>query len=128
MQYQNVLQKIKSFECKERDGTYDWNTGRLVTLRFGYMVTFHQNAPDGSKYGRYTEEEYDKLTNEMAQRTKSENIYVGVYRNVPEISFCCEDMETAMELMIEYNQRSIWDNQYEREIMNPKYDSNNNPI
>ena len=110
---ENVIQKLKTFEGKE-EGTYDYITGERIGLTDGYMVTFHQNEPDEhghykSHYGRYTEEEYDRLANEFAQNYNAK-VYVGVFDNEPEISFKVETEEDALELMLKYEQDSIWNN------------------
>ena len=134
----DVINKLKSFEGKEV-GTYNYDTGELVDLSDGYMVTFHQNEPDvngnyKSHYGRYTPDEYDELTNKFAIDNNAE-VFIGVFDDEPEISFKVKDFELAIKLMIENNQDSIWDNQagaegnYEKALIkNVKRNKKNNPL
>lgn len=127
----DVIKKIKTFEGKE-EGTYDYESGKLVELKDGYMVTFHQNEPDEeghykSHYGRYTEEEYDEMTNNFASENDAK-IYVGVFDGEPEISFKVKTFEQAKKLMIKYNQKSLWNNARTDSEENPYYDKNKNPM
>ncbi len=84
--YKGVMQRVRSFEGKG-EGTYDYDTGKRVELSDGYMVTFHQNEPDEnghykSHYGRYTPDEYDRLT-EAFVRDNNAEVYVGVFDDEP---------------------------------------------
>lgn len=120
-------------------GTYDYKTGKLVNLKDGYMVTFHQNEPDEnghykSHYGRYTDEEYDEMASKFAEENDAE-IFVGVFDDEPEISFKVKTQEQALKLMIQYHQDSIWDNKtaargdYENALIkNIKRDKSKNPL
>ncbi len=127
----DVIKKIKTFEGKE-EGTYDYESGKLVELKDGYMVTFHQNEPDEeghykSHYGRYTEEEYDEMTNNFASENDAK-IYVGVYDGEPEISFKVKTKEQAIKLMKENNQDSFWDNKNRKLSKNHKRNKRYNPL
>ena len=129
--YKGVMQRVRSFEGKE-EGTYDYDTGKRVELSDGYMVTFHQNEPDKnghykSHYGRYTAEEYDKITNEFVKENGAE-VFVGVFDNEPEISFKVNSFEKAKEMMIKHNQKSLWDNVFGRVFENDKHNRLKNPI
>ena len=129
--YKGVMQRVRSFEGKE-EGTYDYDTGKRVELSDGYMVTFHQNEPDKnghykSHYGRYTAEEYDKITNEFVKENGAE-VFVGVFDNEPEISFKVNSFEKAKELMIKHNQKSLWDNVFGRVFENDKHNRLKNPM
>lgn len=133
-----IINNLKTYEGKS-EGTYDYLTGKPVTLTDGYMVSFHQNEPDEnghykSHYGRYTEEEYDRLSNKFAKDNDAE-MYVGVFDDEPEISFKVKTKEQALKLMIEHNQDSIWDNEtaakgdYENALIkNLKRDKRKNPL
>lgn len=133
-----IINNLKTYEGKP-EGTYDYLTGKPVTLTDGYMVSFHQNEPDEnghhkSHYGRYTEKEYDRLSNEFAKNNDAE-MYVGVFDDDPEISFKVKTKEQALKLMIEHNQDSIWDNEtaakgdYENALIkNLKRDKRKNPL
>lgn len=126
-----VIRKIKSFEGQE-EGTYDYNTGNPVNLKDGYMVTFHQNEPDKnghykSHYGRYTEQEYDDMTNKFAKENNAK-VYVGVFDGEPEISFRVKDFNQAMDLTVKHNQKSFWDNVEGKTVENKLYDKTKNPM
>lgn len=129
--YRKVKEKLKTFAGKEV-GTYNYNTGKLVNLTDGYMVTFHQNEPDEnghykSHYGRYTDDEYDKLTNDFARENNAE-VFVGVFDDEPEISFKVKTFEQAEALMIKYNQDSLWDNKENELLKNKMRDKSKNPL
>lgn len=129
--YKNAMELVESFRGKP-EGTYDYNTGELVNLTDGYMVTFHQNEPDKnghykSHYGRYTAEEYDKLTNEFVKENGAE-VFVGVFDNEPEISFKVKTIEQAEMLAVKYNQKSFWKNAEFEEWDNLHYDVKGNPM
>ena len=132
------MKKVESYRGKE-EGTYDYATGERADLKDGYMVTFHQNEPDEaghykSHYGRYTEEEYDRITNEFAEENAAD-VYIGVFDGEPEISFKVKTKEQAKELMVEYHQDSIWDNHLGSQgdyngalIKNKKRNKKENPL
>ena len=134
----NIMAYLAKFQDKP-EGTYDYRTGKSVNLTEGYMVTFHQNEADEeghykSHYGRYTEEEYDRLANEFVEQNDAE-MYVGVFDNEPEISFKVKSKEQALNLMREHNQDSIWDNQLGSQgnygnalIKNKKRNKTKNPL
>ena len=133
-----IMTYVAKFQGKP-EGTYDYKTGKPVSLTDGYMVTFHQNEADEeghykSHYGRYTKEEYDRLANEFVEQNDAE-MYVGVFDNEPEISFKVKTKEQALKLMFEHNQDSIWDNEtaakgdYENALIkNTKRDKGKNPL
>ena len=103
-----------------------------MDLTDGYMVTFHQNEPDAeghykSHYGRYTDEEYDKLTNEFAQQNDAE-VFIGVFDDEPEISFKVKSKKLAKRLAWKYNQDSYWDNAKRETCPNIKRDKTKNPL
>lgn len=113
-------------------GTYDYQTRKPVDLTDGYMVSFHQNEPDEeghykSHYGRYTDDEYDKLVQELVSEYQA-SVYIGVYDEEPEISFLIHSIDKAVEIMEKFNQKSIWDNKNGREIINLSYDKKENPM
>lgn len=96
------------------------------------MVTFHQNEPDEnghykSHYGRYSDEEYDNLTNQFASDNDAE-VYIGVFDGEPEISFKVKSHKQAYDLMTKYNQKSLWNNQEKEIEENPYYDKGKNPM
>lgn len=98
--YNSIKGKIVGLKNNE-DGTYDIETGDKVEFSSGYQVSFHQSDVN------YTDEEYDRLTNEVAARTQS-RAYAGVYGE-PEVSFRCENLEDALKIAKEFNQESIYD-------------------
>ena len=134
----NIMAYLAKFQDKP-EGTYDYRTGKAVNLTEGYMVTFHQNEADEeghykSHYGRYTEEEYDRLANEFVEQNDAE-MYVGVFDNEPEISFKVKSLGQAIKLMVKYEQDSIWDNitaskgDFENALIkNTKRDKSKNPL
>lgn len=127
----NVRDTIKSYEGKP-EGTYNYNTGEMEILNDGYMVTFHQNEPDEnghykSHYGRYSDEEYDNLTNQFAIDNDAE-VYIGVFDGEPEISFKVKDKKEAIKLMEFFNQDSIWDNRKMEIVKNKNRDKTKNPL
>lgn len=137
-QVKNIIKKLNEYKDKPI-GTYNYHTGELVNLSDGYMVTFHQNEPDEqghykSHFGRYSEEEYDKLANDFAKDNDAE-IFIGVFDDEPEISFKVKTLEQAIKLMLKHNQDSVWDNKlgvegkYEQALIkNIKRDKKKNPL
>lgn len=132
----SVINRVKDFEKKEM-GTYDFETGEPKEYDSGYSVIFHQNEPDEngkfkSRYGRYSEEEYNSLTNEIKKKYNAD-VNVGVFDGA-EISFWVKSKKDAAELMRKYNQQSIWDwgkaknNGGDGLIENPDYDPKQNPM
>lgn len=127
-----TLAIIKKYKGKPF-GTYDINTGETKAYKGGYCFSFHQNEPDEdgnfkSSYGRYTAEEYDNLTNDIAEKYDLP-INVGVYGN-PEISFYTEDKTLALEMAKKYNQQSVYDCAADDIIKTPAafYDKTQNPM
>lgn len=126
-----VMKKVDSFKGKEQ-GTYDYKTGKIKTYSRGFSVTFHQNeaGADGkykSHFGRYSEDEYDKLTQEISKKYNAD-VNIGVYGDEPEISFHVETFKDAYKLMKLYNQESIWSWQVGDIITNEDYDAKKNPM
>ena len=81
-------------------------------LRSGYMVAFQTTNGEGfdRRNGSLflSDEEYD----EKVEKWKKKNggrAFLGVFGDIPEISFCVEDLKTAIQLAEENNQIAIWD-------------------
>ena len=77
--YRNIMQTVIGHAGKP-DGTYDIHTGETISYKKGYAFSFHQNEPDEngnfkSVYGRYTEAEYDRIANELAEKYNQQSIY-----------------------------------------------------
>ena len=129
-----VIDRIMSFETKEDNQSYDYETGEVVDFDDGFMVSFHQNEDDGfggflSHFGKYTPEQYDQMATEFANKNKVDAITIGVYGGQPEISFKVKSIKQAWKLMIEHNQESIYDNRGGGKlILNPYYVSSKNPM
>lgn len=128
--HKGVQAKVESFRGKS-EGTYDLATGKQKEYSNGYCVSFHQNEPDEkgnykSHMGRYTEKEYDDITNELQNQGLEVN--VGVFDNEPEVSFWTKDRAQAINLMVKYNQYSIYDVETGDFIENPFYDKTKNPM
>ena len=126
-----VQKYLSTFKGKP-PGTYNYETGELVNLTNGYMVTFHCNEADEnghykSHFGRYTEDEYDNLTNSFADENGAE-VYIGTFDEEPEISFHIKDFDKARDLMIKYNQKSLWNWKAGKSYENPNYDPKGNPM
>ena len=83
-------------------GTYDLTTGRPKAYDDGYQVSFQKAKV------RYSDAEYDALVNKMIVETGSEPD-AGMFEDGPEISFHCADMDLAIKIAREYNQKSVWD-------------------
>ncbi len=126
-----VQKRLASYKGKPQ-ATYNYDTGEVVHLTSGYMVSFHCNEADGdghykSHFGRYTEEEYDNLANSFAEENDADT-YIGTYDEEPEVSFHIKNLDQARKLMIKYNQDAIWDNAAGVPIMNKKRDKSKNPM
>ncbi|MEE0060243.1 MAG: hypothetical protein UE295_05385, partial [Acutalibacteraceae bacterium] len=126
-----IMKKVDSYKGK-KEGTYDYKTGEMKTYSRGFSVTFHQNQPDEkgkykSHYGRYTEDEYDKLTQEISEKYNAD-VNIGVFDDEPEVSFHVETFKDAYKLMKLYNQASIWSWQAGDVIENEDYDAKKNPL
>ena len=130
-EYTQVMEKLGQYKGKEQ-GTYDFETGKPVSFKDGYSVTFHQNQPDEkgkykSHFGRYTKEEYDEMTKNLADKYGGD-VGIGVFGEEPEISFHVASFKDAYNLMKQYNQLSIWDWRKGREYKNKDYDKTLNPM
>lgn len=56
-------------------------------------------------------------------------MFVGVFDDEPEISFKVKNREQAIDLMIKYNQKSLWDNSAGEEFNNEtNYNKATNPM
>lgn len=126
-----VMKKLSEYKGKE-GGTYSYETGEPVEKSDGFFVSFHQNEADEkgnfkSHFGKYTEDEYDVLTNEFIYDNGLEAT-VGTYDTDPELSGWTKDYQKAFDLMVKYNQKSMWDVEAGGEILNPKYDKKKNPM
>ncbi|MBR1648490.1 MAG: hypothetical protein IJ689_02710 [Alphaproteobacteria bacterium] len=129
--YYNVMEMVESYRGKP-EGTYDLSTGKGKNYTDGYCISFHQNEPDEngnykSHYGRYTSEEYDKLTNDLANKYDLE-VNVGVFDNEPEVSFWTRDKSLAVEISKEFNQHSYFDVKNMKVRKNKDYDKTKNPM
>lgn len=127
----DVIKRLASYKDKPQ-ATYNYDTGEVVHLTSGYMVSFHCNEADKdghykSHFGRYTEEEYDNLANSFAEENDADT-YIGTYDEEPEVSFHIKNLDQARKLMIKYNQDAIWDNAAGVPIMNKKRDKSKNPM
>ena len=127
----DVINRLKTFVEKD-EGTYDFYSGKLVVLLNGFMVSFHQNEADAaghykSHYGNYTNEAYDRLSNDFVRQYKAE-AYIGVYDTEPEISFKVDEFTKAVEAAKRYNQKCIWKNAEREGWDNPDYDVKKNPM
>ena len=125
-----IIKSVEGYKGKP-DGTYDLRTGESKNYDSGYAVTFHQNEPDKdgklkSIFGRYTPEEYDRLTNEIAEKYDAD-VNVGVFGN-PEVSFHIDNLQDAAKIAMKYNQQSLWCFKTGKAILFSGYDRSQNPI
>ena len=89
----------------------DIYTKEKVSFDRGYQVSFE------TSYDSYTDTEYEDIAYKMSLLSDN-NVYLGVYSSVPELSFYFEDLELANVLAIVFNQYSIWDWSASDEILN----------
>ena len=87
------------------DCTVDPDTGKMVTFNDGFQVSFQTSVSEGEGDGAVSDEEYDKVVNELRQRTGSKP-YVGVFDEA-ETSFYCTSRRQAMIIAKQYNQMSV---------------------
>ena len=127
--YNGVMEKVANFQRDNpdaEDGTYSATTGERVDVT-GYCVTFHQNLAADNPYGGYSPDDYAAMCAIAKHELGSKDVYIGYFGNA-EVSFSCEDRETAMNFAIAHNQHSIYDSNADDVIVNPYYDPNTNPI
>lgn len=110
-------QIIRNFSIFE-DGTYDFLTEERLNFNTGYQVSFE------TAYDNYTEKEYDELVYKFALMDNNK-AYIGVYQNIPEISFFYDRFDFAYVIAIAYNQIAIWDWEKNTEIFNPFHEDKN---
>lgn len=81
-------------------------------LTSGYMVTFQTTNGEGFDMSNdslfISDEQYDKKVDEWKKKSGG-RAFLGVFGDIPEISFCVEDLKTAIKLAEENNQIAIWD-------------------
>ena len=129
--FSHVQTQVESYRGKP-EGTYDFQSGKKKILHDGFCVSFHQNEADEngnykSHMGRYTPQDYDALTNQLREKYGVE-VNVGVFDHEPEISFHTKSIKTAFEIMVAYNQHSIYDVKRGKIIRNFLYDRTKNPM
>lgn len=123
------------------DCTVDPDTGDMVTFRDGFQVAFQTSVSEEDGDGHVSDEDYDRITEELKKRTGSK-AYVGVF-DVPETSFHCRTYAQAMAIARRYNQHSIlkwsalnkyrdveWTEEITKKIFieNPDYDPSKNHV
>lgn len=113
--YKNKLKKLKG----KPDGTYDLDTGKPVTFKDGYNVSFEQSTDN------YSSKEYYAKIKECAKKCDGK-VYGGNFGGDAEISFYTKDIKVAKEIMYKYNQHSIWSNELGDIIKNEKYNESQN--
>lgn len=80
----------------------------------GWQVSFQTTNGEGfnkrSKDGKFvSDEDYDRIVDELSEETHSKP-YLGVFGDIPEISFRCKTYKQAMEIAKRFNQVSIANN------------------
>ena len=129
--YSDAMRKVKNFQKEHPDaeaGTYSAATGKLVDVKDGYCVTFHQNYEIGNEYGGYDDETYAMMAAVAKHELGSDDVYIGFYGN-PEISFNCKDYQKAKKFCVEHNQHSIYDAKTHQLWINREgWDEKYNPI
>ena len=111
---------------KDVDGTYplsapekkvthkDANGNEADGFADGWQVSFQTTNGEGfnkrTNDGSYlSDEDYDRIVEELSEQTGSEP-YLGVFGDIPEISFNCKSRKMAIEIAKKYNQVSIANN------------------
>ena len=103
-------------------GTYDIETGEVANFNGkGYNVSFEQTGV------QLSDEEYLAKINECRERCDGK-VYFGKYGGTPEASFYTEDINEALKIMKENNQKSIYDIANDTEIFNDEYNEATNKI
>lgn len=129
--YKDAMQKVKNFQKEHPDaeaGTYSASDGKLVDVKDGYCVTFHQNHEIGNEYGGYDDKTYALMAAVTKHELGSDDVYIGYFGN-PEISFNCKDYQKAKKFCIEHNQHSIYDAKKHQLWVNTEgWDEKYNPI
>ena len=101
----NPTKKVTHIDAagKEVDGFADgWQVSFQTTNGEG----FNKRAGDGTFM---EDEDYDKTVERLIKETGSKP-YLGVFGNIPEISFRCNTMAQAKAIAKEFNQVSIANN------------------
>ena len=104
---------------KEDNVTLDSETGKPVSFKKGYSVSFQQSTDN------YSDEEYNAKVEECKSKCDGK-LYAGKYGGDAEASFHTDSLEDAKEIMYKYNQESIYDWEHDTLIMNDKYDASKN--
>ena len=112
----NVGEKIKLAHDLS-DGTYDLDTFEEITdYSDGYQLAF-ETSERNYENGYYNDKEYDDLVYKIASILNiSANL--GVYDNNPEISYYVKDKNVSLAIAALFNQMSIWDWKYNKEVFN----------
>lgn len=92
---------------KDKTGTYDIETFEKIENLSGVFFTFHQNKAVGNEYGYYDDEKYAQMVAITMKETGATKAYIGYYGN-PEISFCIDDFDKALEFCEMHNQDSAY--------------------
>jgi hypothetical protein len=100
-QHNDAVAKLSSSDYE--DGTYDLNTLTQVSYDSGYQVTFSQIGDN------YSPADYADKVNEFLAVSSDGKTLAGKFEGTPEVSFHCNDKQTAINLAKKYNQISIWD-------------------
>ena len=109
--YEDIYYRKNDTQNITKDGTYDLFTKEKVSFDRGYQVSFETD------YDELNKTEYEILAYKMSLMSDN-NVYLGLYENVPELSFHFEDMELANVLGIVFDQISIWDWSISAQIFN----------
>ena len=99
--YKDIIDILNEFKIYD-DGTYDISTCEPIEHSSGYQVSFVR--PEA--FSQLTRNDWDILTNYLCEYLDSP-AYIGVYSNVPEISFHTSFLDRAIETMVRFNQESV---------------------
>ena len=119
------LQELKSLG-KDIDGTYPLSNPTEKVQHLGKDGKMHDGFADGWQVSFQTtngegfnkkvdnglmlsDEMYDSIVDELVEKTGSQP-YLGVFGDIPEISFRCDSKKQAKEIAEKYNQVSIANN------------------
>ena len=91
-----------------QDGTYVLATGKPISYKTGYQVSFQEETTEKPGHGAYIDDdEYDRKVIALSKELDAEPD-LGYFDGEAEISFHVEDFNKAMEVARRHNQHSIY--------------------
>ena len=103
------LRKKKNALIGKPSGTYDIKTGKPVSFKTGYQVSFQTTSGEDKNSPNYLNDaQYDKMAKELCREANSRP-YAGVFDETPEVSARVRTKKQAEALLVKYKQYSAWD-------------------